>query len=84
MWKFFRKNSNGKARSHPPALQLVDLEGRPLVVGDEVECLRYEMGRSRLIQTESGYAYESLENGETVSWMRMVDAATKHQKVRKL
>ena len=84
MWKFFKRNSNGKKKPKQPALQLVDLEGSPLAVGDEVDCLRYEMGRSRVIQTEQGYAYESLQSGETVSWIRMVDAATKHQKVRKL
>ena len=83
MWKFFKRNTNGKS-SQAPSLQLLDLTGTPMQEGDEVECLRYELGRCRITRTESGYAYESMETGETVSWIRMVDAATKHQKVRKI
>ena len=63
---------------------MLDLDGKALQVGDFVECLRYEMGKCQLIKTEEGFAYESLEDGKRVSWVRMVDAATKNQKVRKL
>ena len=46
--------------------------------------LRYDMGESRIIRTESGLAYESLATGEQVPWAKMIDAATGYQKVRKL
>jgi hypothetical protein len=83
MFRFFRKKSNGK----PPkatALQLVDIEGTPLTPGDLVMSLRYDLGTCRLVEAEHGYAYESVQSGELVSYLRMVDAATTYQKVRKI
>lgn len=65
----------------PPML---DMEGKTLKEGDFVDCLRYDMGKCQLIKTEEGYMYESLEDGKRVSWIRMVDASSKNQKVRKL
>jgi hypothetical protein len=65
----------------PPML---DLDGKTLKEGDFVDCLRYDMGKCQLVKTEKGFLYESLDDGKRVSWVKMIDAATKNQKVRKL
>jgi len=64
--------------------QLQDLSGVPLLVGDKVECLRYEMGESILMEGENGFEYESIKTKQKVSFAKMIDAATSFQKVRKL
>jgi hypothetical protein len=83
MFNFFRKNrSNGQAQ--PPALQMVDINGEPLAEGDWVESLRYDLGTCRIVAGEHGLEYESVDNGKRVSYLRMVDAATTFQKVRRI
>ena len=72
-------NANGTHESLP----FVDLEGQPLHEGDWVEALRYDLGTCQIIRGEQGWEYESLDSGKRVSYVRMIDAATKHQKVRK-
>ncbi len=64
--------------------QLQDLNGAPLFTGDKVDCLRYEMGESILLEGENGFEYESIKTGQKVSFAKMIDAATSFQKVRKL
>ncbi|MBU8893319.1 MAG: hypothetical protein KOO66_11105 [Bacteroidales bacterium] len=64
--------------------QLQDLNGAPLFPGDKVDCLRYEMGESILVEEENGFEYESVKTGQKVSYAKMIDAATSFQKVRKL
>ncbi len=64
--------------------QLQDLNGVPLFSGDKVDCLRYEMGESILIEGENGFEYESIKTKQKVSYAKMIDAATSFQKVRKL
>lgn len=64
--------------------QLQDLFGNLLYPGDKVESLRYDLGECILIDGENGFEYESLKNGEKVSYAKMIDAATSYQKVRKL
>ena len=64
--------------------QLQDVNGAPLLPGDKVDCLRYEMGESILLEGENGYEYESTKTGQKVSYAKMIDAATSFQKVRKL
>ena len=71
-----------KKASHTPIL--ADLDNEPLQEGDIVQSFRYDMGKCRVIATDKGLAYESMENGKEVSWHRMVDAATDLQKVRKI
>ncbi|MEZ4775971.1 MAG: hypothetical protein R3D00_22525 [Bacteroidia bacterium] len=82
MFKFFKRNSNGD--SQKPTLQFVDINGVPLAPGDKVESLRYDLGQCIIVRGETGYDYESLETGERVSYLKMVDAATSFQKVRKI
>jgi len=64
--------------------QLKDLDGTPLFPGDKVDCLRYEMGESILLEGEEGFEYESIKTKQKVSYAKMIDAATTFQKVRKL
>lgn len=63
--------------------QLLDLNNNPLVEGDIVEALRYELGKCKLLLIDEQYVYESLDSGEQVSWLKMIDASTDNQKVKK-
>lgn len=71
-------------KSRKEKLLFVDLDGQPLKEGDKVMSLRYELGESLIIRTEEGLAYESLATGQRVSYVKMIDAATGHQKVKRL
>ena len=81
MFNFFKKKGKADRSSN---LRMVDLDQNPLKPGDMVEALRYDLGTSRVIETEKGLAYESVETGKIVTWHLMVDAATEFQKVKKL
>lgn len=65
-------------------LPFADMDGTPLHSGDFVESYRYELGICRIVDTDDGYVYESLESGIRVNWARMIDAHTRYQKVKKL
>jgi len=80
MFQLFKKNSSAKKRQP----KLADLDGNPLKEGDIVESLRYELGKCRILLSEEGYIYESLDTGKRVSWAKMIDATTENQKVRKI
>ncbi len=85
MFNFFRrKKQQEEAKTPPPQLQLADINQFPLQEGDLVEALRYDLGKCKLIRAEKGYVYESLSTGQQVSWLRMVDAITQLQKVKKI
>lgn len=80
--KFFKKNGQkDKKKALPP---LVDLDQNPLQEGDVVEALRYDLGKSKIVVEGEMIYYESLESGERVSWVKMIDAATEFQKVKKV
>ena len=64
-------------------LILYDLEGNALEEGDIVLSLRYDMGECKLVKTEDGFEYQSIEGDTKMSWIKMIDAATERQKVRK-
>jgi hypothetical protein len=87
-FNFFKKNQNGshtaddKQTSSNP--QMLDLDENPLQEGDLVEALRYDLGKCKLINVEGKLFYESLQTGERVSWLRMIDASTERQKVKKI
>jgi hypothetical protein len=80
MFRLF-KSSKDKAKSN---LKLEDLDHNPLKEGDLVQSLRYDLGKCRIIKTENGIEYESLQTGKKVNWSLMIDAATELQKVKKL
>ncbi len=83
MFNWFRKNGrNGQHKKD--SLPFVDINGEPLQEGDWVETYRYDLGTCKVLKGESGWEYESLRDGTIVSYARMIDAATKHQKVGKL
>ncbi|MDO1447176.1 hypothetical protein Q0590_12980 [Rhodocytophaga aerolata] len=83
MFNFFRKKKQTEEAKTPPP-QLADINQFPLQEGDLVEALRYDLGKCKLIRAEKGYVYESLATGQQVSWLRMVDAITQLQKVKKI
>ena len=64
-------------------ITLFDLEGNALEEGDLVLSLRYDMGECKLVKTENGFEYQSVESDAKMSWLKMIDAATERQKVRK-
>lgn len=64
--------------------ELTDLNNEPLKVGDFVDALRYNLGRSKLVIEENTYYYVSEANGQKVSWLKMIDASTDNQKVKKV
>lgn len=78
MMGLFKRN---KSRSR---IQFADLEGQPLKAGDHVMSHRYDMGECRIVETDAGLAYESLSTGRQVSYLKMIDAATGYQKVKRL
>lgn len=64
--------------------ELVDIDKEPLQEGDSVESLRYELGRCTLILEEGKYYYQSEMDGRKMIWVKMIDASTDTQKVRKV
>jgi hypothetical protein len=83
MFNFFKKKTQPEKATTPPP-QLADINQFPLQEGDLVEALRYDLGKCKLVRAEKGYVYESITTGEQVSWLRMVDAITQLQKVKKI
>uniref|UniRef100_UPI0040480235 hypothetical protein n=1 Tax=Roseivirga sp. TaxID=1964215 RepID=UPI0040480235 len=60
---------------------LLDLNGNPIVEGSIVTSLRYDLGDCKVELEGLDYFYVSIEKGERVSYVRMVDAITENQKV---
>jgi len=81
MFNFFKRKGKSDKTSN---LRMADLDQNPIKAGDVVNALRYDLGISKVIETEKGLAYESIETGKVVTWHLMVDAATELQKVKKL
>jgi hypothetical protein len=81
MFNFFKKKDKPDKSSN---LRMADLDQNPIKPGDMVDALRYDLGESRVIETEKGLAYESIETGKVVTWHLMIDAATELQKVKKI
>ena len=79
MFEFFKRKK--KSNKIP---KLLDLDNQPIADGDQVISLRYDMGKCIVRQTEKGLEYESLQTGQVVSWVRMIDASTDNQKVKKI
>lgn len=81
MFGLFKKKQKNAPAPHPP---MADLHQQPLQEGDIVEAYRYDLGKCRIVSSDKGLAYESIETGKQVTWHLMVDAATALQKVKKL
>ncbi len=85
MFNFFKKNGNGKPKSNgTDAVQMADIDGTPLAIGDWVQSLRYDLGVCKIVSADIGFDYESVETGDRVSFVKMIDAATSYQKVKKI
>lgn len=76
MFGLFKKKPKEK---QPP--KLLDLNGNPIVEGSIVTSLRYDLGECKVELEGLDYFYVSIEKGERVSYVRMVDAITENQKV---
>jgi hypothetical protein len=79
MFGLFNKKKKEKS---PP--QILDLEGQPLSAGDRVNSLRYELGTCTIELDGLEYFYVSESTGQKVSYVKMIDAITGHQKVNLL
>ena len=73
-----------KKEKQPEKKVLQDLDHNQILPGDEVESLRYELGRSKVIETPEGIYYESLSSKKRIHWTKMIDASTELQKVKKI
>lgn len=73
-----------KKKQEPGLPPLNDLDNNPLKAGDLVEALRYDLGKCKLLIIDDAYMYESIKTGEKVSWLKMIDASTENQKVKKI
>ncbi len=82
MFNLFKKGKHNKDKPKHPTL--MDLNNQPIQEGDIVESLRYDLGRCKVNRVGNGYEYESLETGDKVSWVKMIDATTENQKVKKI
>ncbi len=74
MFKFFKKKKS-------PGIILEDLNGEPLIDGIKVKSLRYDLDECTLVKEEDNWFYISEKSGEKVSYIKMIDASTKRQKV---
>lgn len=79
MIKFFKKKPKEK---QPP--QLLDMEGHSIMAGDQVISHRYELGTCDVVLEGLQFFYVSQVSGQKVSYVKMVDAITGNQKVRKV
>ncbi|MDA0195180.1 MAG: hypothetical protein O2887_07820 [Bacteroidetes bacterium] len=73
-----------KKKKADPDTPMVDINQNPLLDGDMVISLRYDMGLCKVLETEQGLVYESVETGKQENWTRMIDASTTFQKVEKV
>ncbi len=81
MFGFFKRKKKEETK---PAPQLIDLNNNPLQEGDIVESFRYNLGKCKIIKVENHFYYESLESGDRVIWVKMIDASNDLQKVKKI
>ena len=80
MFGIFKK-SKSKKNVLP---ELLDLQNQPILEGDKVTALRYDMGICSVLVIEDKYVYESEADGKQISWLKMIDASTDRQKVEKI
>ncbi len=82
--RFLKREEKNNGHAEGPMLQMTDVNGEPLVDGDYVVSLRYDLGKCQVVKIAGVWHYQSQENGHQVSWSRMIDAATGFQKVKKI
>ncbi|WP_420576768.1 hypothetical protein [Ekhidna sp.] len=79
MIKFFKKKPKEK---QPP--QLMDIDGMPIEAGDQVFSQRYDLGQCTVELEGLEFFYVSQHSEKKVSYVKMIDAITGHQKVKKV
>ncbi len=79
MLNLFKKKPKKK---EPP--ELMDLDGHPLMEGDEVIAQRYDLGKCKVALEGLQYFYVSDDPENKVSYIKMIDAITGRQKVKKV
>ncbi len=79
MFGLFKKKPKEKL---PP--EILDEEGVQILEGDVVIAHRYELGQCDVELEGIQYFYVSQHSGKRVSYVRMIDAITGNQKVRKV
>ena len=79
MLRFLKKKPKEKS---PP--ELFDIEGQPIHEGDTVIAQRYELGKCKVELEELQFFYVSLHSENKVSYVKMIDAITGNQKVKKV
>jgi len=79
MISLFKKKPKEK---QPP--ELFDIDSVPILEGDTVEAFRYELGTCKVELEELQYFYISKATNQKVSYVKMVDAITGNQKVKKV
>ncbi|MEP1093855.1 MAG: hypothetical protein ABJG78_02030 [Cyclobacteriaceae bacterium] len=79
MLRFFKKKPKEKL---PP--ELLDVDGNPINEGDEVISQRYDLGKCTVTLEGLQYFYVSQESGQKISYVKMIDAITENQKVKKV
>ncbi|MFK7951483.1 MAG: hypothetical protein AB8B73_01455 [Ekhidna sp.] len=79
MFGFLKKKPKEKL---PP--QLLDINGNLISEGDEVDALRYELGKCKVELEGLQFFYVSIETDKKVSYVKMIDAVTGNQKVKML
>jgi hypothetical protein len=55
-----------KKKKEPIKKQLYDIDGQPLMVGDLVISLRYDLGTCKLLEIEHIYQYQSEDVDKTI------------------
>ena len=63
---------------------LIDIDNNVIFEGDLVEALRYDLGECTLEMIDGTFFYVSSANKEKVIYLKMIDASTENQKVRKI
>ena len=80
MLKWFK---GGKTKDPGKSVLIEDLNGNSLASGDTVESLRYDLGICDIDIIDGELFYISRKDGQKVSYVKMIDAASKRQKVIK-
>ncbi|MEP1034298.1 hypothetical protein [Ekhidna sp.] len=79
MFGIFKRKPKEKL---PP--EILDEEGVQILEGDEVFAHRYELGKCTVELEGLQYFYVSQHSDKKVSYVKMIDAITGNQKVKKV
>lgn len=62
----------------------MDIDGMPIDLGDQVISQRYDLGQCTVELEGLEFFYVSQHSGQKVSYVKMIDAITGYQKVKKV